>query len=220
MYCGKDISSYDLVTTQENDVIDCTYACSMNRPPCYGVSFSTITGTCFLKNSSVTLDHMVAADGSQSALARSSQLAPIDTGCPYLSNSYQTTADGMEFEILCGLDMDGYGDYCPDNAATCPKHTDTMEECLEYCSISHPLCLGVSWNPDMVGGYPNCYLKNDPSAGTPAPLWRDFLRRTSPAPPTQHISQAIARALNLPVTRAEAAAVISHHTTTLIWMDA
>jgi hypothetical protein len=169
MYCGKDISLYDLETTQETDVIDCMDACSMNRPPCYGVSFSTINGTCFLKDSSVTLDNAVAADGFQSALARSSQLSPIDTSCPYLSNSYQTTADGMEFEILCGLDMGGYGDYCPDNDVTCPKHTDTMEECLEYCSISHPLCLGVSWNPDMLAGYPNCYLKNDPSAGTPAP---------------------------------------------------
>jgi hypothetical protein len=40
---------------------------------------------------------------------------------------------------------------------------------MEMCAEAHPLCKGVSWNVDMIAGYGNCYLKNDPSAGEFAP---------------------------------------------------
>lgn len=46
---------------------------------------------------------------------------------------------------------------------------DTLAECLEICSQAHPLCKGVSWNADMLMGYGNCYLKNNPDAGQAGP---------------------------------------------------
>lgn len=46
---------------------------------------------------------------------------------------------------------------------------DSLAECMDICSRTHPLCKGVSWNPDMLHGYGNCYLKSDPDAGQSEP---------------------------------------------------
>ena len=64
---------------------------------------------------------------------------------------------------------------------------------MKLCSISHPLCVGVSWNPDMGDGFANCYLKNS-QVGTPSEyknfvthsaLWRnDKLNVSCPADTT------------------------------------
>jgi hypothetical protein len=78
---------------------------------------------------------------------------------------------GEEFVIYCNVDFYGFGDYCPYSLGPlgCPPHADTMADCLEICSEVHPLCKGVSWNPDMKPGYGNCYLKDDVSGGKPSP---------------------------------------------------
>ncbi|KAL9097030.1 MAG: hypothetical protein Q9165_000994 [Trypethelium subeluteriae] len=85
----------------------------------------------------------------------------FDTQCPYTNGSIQF-ANGVNFTVYCGLD-EPYNDYCPGSAESlCPVHMESLSDCMAYCSQSHPLCAGVSWNPDLLNGYGNCYPKNAP----------------------------------------------------------
>jgi len=164
-----DLPFSDFAWTIEQNATECFNTCSLYRPRCYGAAYN-INGTCYIKSDNVSVSDLTTNLNITAGLSNSSQLAtPLDISCPYPPNSFQKTEDGMEFEILCDLDMAGYGDYCPSSSVTCPTHTSTMEECMQLCSQSHPLCLGVSWNVDMVAGFANCYLKNAPQDGTPAP---------------------------------------------------
>lgn len=52
------------------------------------------------------------------------------------------------------------GDLCSDQNPGCRTHTETLVECLEFCSTSHPLCTGVSWDSTLQSGFLNCYPKN------------------------------------------------------------
>ena len=135
--------------------------CSTYRPRCYGVSYDTDTGDCQFKDrSDVSPAELTSDDNANSAIARITQLtSPSNTSCPLDSNSYQYTTDGMRFEILCNLDL-AYGDYRPSNVNYWPYHADSLQECMDLCSTSRPLCVGVSWNPDMEAGYANCYPKS------------------------------------------------------------
>ena len=145
------------------DFQDCMNNCAIARPPCYAVRFAD--GDCHEYD-----EHNLPprnATGSK-AVADSAQLASPpkqDLACPYESNSTQTLDSGEEFEILCGQDFfEAGGDYCPWESypSQCPFHTDSLDECMQRCSDAHPLCKGVSWNPDMLDGYANCYLKQHP----------------------------------------------------------
>jgi hypothetical protein len=158
------------------DIIDqCMDICSVSRPRCWGVTFDNSNNKCTLYGSGRNFDQssLSTSEHVDTAIAKAAQLTsppPSGDTCPYLDSSYQTSARGEEFVIYCNLDFYGYGDYCPYSLGPlgCPPHADTMAECLEICSEVHPLCTGVSWNPDMKPGYGNCYLKNDITAGKPS----------------------------------------------------
>ena len=161
-YCGYDVPNGDLSTsgTQATDVIDCMNSCSTHRPLCYAVAFDISTGTCYQKNNTVTKANLTQAANLNSAIAQASQFSPLSTSCPYANNSIQTSADGAQYQIVCGLDLNG-DDYCPQGAPSCPFHADSLEDCMNWCSSSHPLCAGVAYNPDLIAGYANCYPKNN-----------------------------------------------------------
>lgn len=150
--------------------------CSVSRPRCWGVTFDISNTTCTLFGSGQNFDKSYLSSSSHvdAAVARASQLTsppPSADACPYLESSYQKSSSGEEFVIYCNVDFYGFGDYCPYSLGPlgCPPHADTMAGCLEICSQVHPLCRGVSWNPDMKPGYGNCYLKDDITAGKPSP---------------------------------------------------
>jgi hypothetical protein len=85
-------------------------------------------------------------------------MIPIKTTCPYIHESI-THIEGFPFQIQCDHDMAGYGDYLPWGHSF-RQHAGTMGDCLDYCVQAHPLCVGVSWNPDKNLGFDNCWLKN------------------------------------------------------------
>ena len=156
--------------------------CSTYRPRCYGVSYDTDTGDCQFKDrDDVSPAEFSSDDNANSAIARITQLtSPSNTSCPFDPNSYQYTTEGMRFEILCNLDMP-FGDYRPSNVNYWPYHADSLQECMDLCSTSRPLCEGVSWNPGMEAGFANCYPKSS-QEGTPeasngyvthSAIWRD-----------------------------------------------
>lgn len=130
-----------------------------------------ISGSCWLKNETHPVNSTSIPNIHSALVAPVSQLASLNTTCPYANNSIQTTIDGLAFKIDCGNDQ-AYGDYQPNGLlntwdATDGIHTDTLEECMQYCAEAHPLCLLLAWNSDQKAGYANCYLKNSLD-GTPS----------------------------------------------------
>lgn len=80
--------------------------------------------------------------------------------CPYINLSKRTTTTGLNFTILCGADVDGDGIYDRNVDSASAMHADSMEECLENCANSHPLCTRVSYLADSRGGgWLNCWPK-------------------------------------------------------------
>ncbi|KAF7505730.1 hypothetical protein GJ744_000496 [Endocarpon pusillum] len=168
LHCNQDLRNGDMVPGPGQNLTSCMNSCSLSRPRCYAVVFDSSTKTCYFNDNTTNSDNLVGKDGDTVAIVNALQLAiPSDLECPSQTTKLHNTTSGMIFEILCDLDM-AYADYCPSSTATCPTHTDTLGECMERCSQARPLCQGVSWNPDMIMGYANCYLKNrDASGGTP-----------------------------------------------------
>ena len=169
LLCGQNLISDSIGSAPHSNVQACIDQCAVYRPRCYGVSYDTNTGSCEFKNQSdVFLADLNTDVNFNSAIANATQLkSPTNTTCPFPSNSNQYTKEGMEFEILCNLDMP-YGEYHPSNVNYAPYHANTLQDCMEFCAISRPLCVGVSWNPDMEAGFANCYPKNSQD-GTPTP---------------------------------------------------
>jgi len=158
---GNDFEFPTSLTTV--DVYDCMRHCSVARPECFGISFNVPNGFCYLKNSSVVGTYIDGTDTStNSALVTpTSQLSSADTTCPFGNQTSHTSDNGMEFLVSCGLDIRA-GDYCPPaQNSSCRWHASSLTDCMNQCSTSHPLCTGVSYNPDMVMGYANCYPKNN-----------------------------------------------------------
>ncbi|CRG91606.1 hypothetical protein PISL3812_08656 [Talaromyces islandicus] len=161
--CGVDILYPEVGNQVQPSMPWCMDLCSWYQPVCYGVTYYTQNQTCSLKGLGVNSTFFSTTDSDNvnvnSALANVTQMAPLDTSCPYQNNSIIESSRGMPFHILCDQDMGGYGDYFPWGVTNRP-HTDTMMECMELCAQAHPLCVGVSWNADLTAGYGNCYLKN------------------------------------------------------------
>ncbi|KAI9714532.1 MAG: hypothetical protein M1820_000493 [Bogoriella megaspora] len=117
-------------------------------------TYSSDPGTCWCKGSNVSKSD-----------------AEPNVECPYTNGSLQSTANGAPFTIHCGQDMPDSNDYCPANAPTaypeatsCPTHASSLNDCMDQCSKAVGLCLGVTYAPDMVYGYANCYFKSNASA--------------------------------------------------------
>ena len=147
---------------------DCMNSAATFQPLCYAVTFDD--GTCYGWGA----DLYPLNTTGKAAVAGPTQIkSPDDEGleCPYDPNSYITTNSTQEeFQLICGQDFntgtDSGGDFCSWDTedAQCHGHADTLMECMELCSQAHPLCKGVTWNPDMKGGWGNCYLKSNPGA--------------------------------------------------------
>ena len=172
-YCGKEFGGnvYAVTVATEHSFEDCMNQCTINRPLCYGLLFAQHDNTCYMLGGTPNASNLTSNPDNFIAIPHSSQLqAQSNTACPYTDTSYQTTQSGEQFLILCDKDFGGFGDYCPysEGRFRCPAHTDSLEQCMELCSHAHPLCKGVSWNPDLIAGYANCYFKNDPQGGTAA----------------------------------------------------
>ncbi|QKX55107.1 uncharacterized protein TRUGW13939_02199 [Talaromyces rugulosus] len=168
--CGIDFLFTELAEQTEPTMANCMDSCSEYQPPCYGVTYYTQNQTCSFKGIGINSSFASTSDADNvdvnSALANVTQMLPLDTACPFQNNSNIPTANELSFHILCGQDMGGYGDYLPWTILS-RAHTDTMIDCMDLCSHAHPLCLGVSWNPDLTAGYGNCYLKNTQDGGVP-----------------------------------------------------
>jgi hypothetical protein len=138
--------------------------CSIKQPPCYGVSYNHDDGHCYLKTADVVGTEVSGGDKyTHSALVTPvSQLVNTDMSCQFGDEATPKTDNGLEFTVHCGSDIVD-GDYCPpsSNSSTCPWHAKSLSDCMNQCSLSHPLCSGVSYNPSMEMGYPNCYPKNN-----------------------------------------------------------
>lgn len=126
------------------NITDCINACSIFDPACVGVTYYTQNQTCSMKGKGVNSTFLSSTDTDTdnvySAIANETQVAPLNETCPYEDNPY-VTVQNLTFEILCNRDMKGYGD------------------CMEQSLDAHPLCLGVTWNPNQHNGYGNCFLK-------------------------------------------------------------
>jgi PAN domain len=173
MYCDSNIPFSDFNNAPivgVSDVYACLDQCSMSRPRCFGVAYTIANGACWLKTAGIVNSPQISSDnGTHSALVNpTSQLNVTNTDCPFNNGSPQLIDSGLNFTIHCNQDFGG-GDYCPNspigNSTGCPFHTNSLSECMQLCSEAHPLCSGVSYNPDMIDGYANCYLKNDTSVG-------------------------------------------------------
>lgn len=187
IYCGQRLTGKLNVTNPDveyvNTVQDCLDVCGDARPPCYAVQYYS-TGQCGLLGFDTDTSKFIIDTDVVVGVVTGNQLAaPLDLSCPYTNASIVTSSSGEEFEILCNTDFAGFGDYTPYSIAEeystavsdhygVPPHADSLDECLEICSSVHPLCNGVSYNPDMNDGHGNCYLKNNP--------WEDPPVRNNP----------------------------------------
>ena len=176
--CGRSLNDDDnswLSTNNQPSFQACMNSCGVWSSRCNAVAYNDKTTHCLLFSGGAGAFTNATSNGSVAyfgGVARPSQLqAPIDLSCPYPQNSVQTIKSSERFQVLCGQDFGGDGgDFCPDNLMPwrCPVHANTLEECMDFCSHAHPLCKGVTWNPDMQNGYGNCYMKNNPTGAVPS----------------------------------------------------
>ena len=188
VHCDQEFSGSVTTNAQASadSVEECMGICSTTRPRCYAISYDASTKECSALNASTSLNgDRTNKDGVTVAIAQASQLlTPTDLICPYANSTMHTTQNGEQFSILCGVDFASYGDYCPYslgdyNDFDCPPHTDSLSQCMDICSTVHPWCSGVTWNPDMVDGYANCYLKNDLTGGSPVSSTGDVMAHSA-----------------------------------------
>ena len=160
VYCFTDFHGADLSRNTGTDLGDCMDQCSTLIPLCYGVTYD---GTyCWFMDKGVNQAGLYTTNDTHTGLANLTQLAPLDTHCPFANMSNLTTSVGYQFQIECGEDTPG------NDLPNSPVHRESLQDCIETCAGWHDLCKGVVFNPDMTDGYQNCYLKNnnDPSGAT------------------------------------------------------
>ncbi|KAF2838768.1 hypothetical protein M501DRAFT_1031826 [Patellaria atrata CBS 101060] len=145
----------------------CADKCSDSFYPCYGAVYSPLTKNCWQKTGPITQPYFSFNDDRQVAVADPAQLelSGDNFACGLDDGSIFTTDDGMKFEIKCGFDLPG-NSLCPSNSAACESHAQTLEECMDYCANSQPLCVGAVWGDpqEYAVGFSNCFLKNDTSS--------------------------------------------------------
>ena len=168
VFCGFDLVGNDLTITTADGITGCANQCADfvqrndSASICYSVAYDTGEGgRCVLKQSGFTSANLSAYVTTvvNAAIARSSQLTPLDTTCPYEDSSNQTTSNGLQFEIKCGKDFSG-NDFSFTSYSTDHIHTNSLMECMEICSSNKPLCKAVAWEPDLKVGYGNCFPKS------------------------------------------------------------
>lgn len=169
--CIKNFSGPGENETSEkviaSNLADCATACSTHRWFwCKSVIYDAKAASCTLFNFFPIVNTTDADTQGYVATLDASGIEPLPTDCPFENEIIYNATNGMGFDIEC--DRDYYGDDMDfstldqqDQSLALPViHTDTMKECIETCSENRPICLGVSWNPDLSLGWPNCYPKS------------------------------------------------------------
>ncbi|CAG8951074.1 hypothetical protein HYFRA_00006472 [Hymenoscyphus fraxineus] len=149
----------DIGNDGADSIQECLDKCSMfSIDTCGAAILDTMTRKCFYKNSNVTGLGAVFREGYIMGIANRSQIQQLPSIC---NNNGQTqiTQNGLKLSVYCDQNSSG-GDLCSNEAPECRAHTNSLEECLEFCSTRHPLCTGVSWDSTVQYGYQNCYPKN------------------------------------------------------------
>lgn len=163
MYCNENIGAAAYSTsapTTKTNLTQCMNTCSQEDYYCYGVVYQPSNSSCWeLTNRTASVESNLETNSKMAvALADPNQLSLANTSCPYANNSVQTSSAGVDFTIKCSMAVPT-GAYCPWSSEFCPTHVDSLEECMDICAAAHPLCESASWNPGMIHGYQNCYLK-------------------------------------------------------------
>ena len=113
-----------------------------------------------MKGRGVTLSKSTTENGLTLAISDSSQWDNLRSGCEgHDNNTIVTGSTGQRFQVLCDTRHKG-DNYDPAKRPSYPsKHTQTLDECLQYCSDGSPFCWGVLFSPTQQSGYKNCYAK-------------------------------------------------------------
>ncbi|QKX58105.1 uncharacterized protein TRUGW13939_05226 [Talaromyces rugulosus] len=159
-YCSLNLLAPELGNQPGSSITECMDMCSNYHPACMGVTHYFQNQTCSFKGFDVNTTSLsiTDTDNVHSALTNKTEMLAIKADCPYENNT-NAMISGFSFQILCDQDMRDYGDFLP-WGQTYGNHASTMGECMQLCLDVHPLCVGVSWNPDKKAGWSNCYLKN------------------------------------------------------------
>jgi hypothetical protein len=154
--CGVDIAGDDYCTADgickrhAPDLASCVRLCSEAHPLCQRVAFDPTLSqgydNCYLKNAAdaplVQRDFVIHS----ASLLLPSYTYSCSDGDFYTS----TTNANKVFTIACGGNA-------PGNDIN-QVHSDTIEDCTDQCA-AHTECTGVSFQPSMIYGYMNCWLK-------------------------------------------------------------
>ncbi|KAF2489307.1 hypothetical protein BU16DRAFT_434105, partial [Lophium mytilinum] len=171
MYCNQNNPWNDAQGPVQTDTMEiCMELCSRYWGPtgegCFGVVWNT-GNSCWLRNSSTSTQGLYPEAGTHSALVPHAELKSVNTDCPFDNLSIQTVRNVENFTIHCDQVIGGF-DACFDeyDVSGCYQgpyegfwHADSLQECMEICADSHPLCQGVSWNPSQTIGFANCWPK-------------------------------------------------------------
>lgn len=92
----------------------------------------------------------------------------LNASCPYSNGTLHTASNGLKFEVSCKTNINGNDlvSWTEVNG-THDHHSDSFDDCMQFCSTMRPKCYGVSYDPGMAYGYRNCYPKTaDSNTGT------------------------------------------------------
>ncbi|CAI6267615.1 unnamed protein product [Periconia digitata] len=155
-YCNSDIVAHDRDNSEMATLQECIDTCTQHGPACLGVVWIFVYKKCYLKDTSVTKSDLVSHVSGISALASEKQYEQrrADFACPYPNMSLQKSRLGMDLKIFCGSIFRFHGVGILDKV-----HVKSLDECMERCSSSHPLCARFIYGADLVGlGWLNCWL--------------------------------------------------------------
>lgn len=158
-YCDYDLQGSDLPSSDVDDFQGCVDSCTSYGPACFGVSWNPIKHSCNRKSHAVTIANLKASTSPtrmDSALVFAAQYEQqkADFPCPYPNLSEQKAQNGMTMKIFCG---GVYRDYV--DGLLKKVHVKSLDECLEHCAGSHPLCTRLAYYVNLIGsGWLNCAL--------------------------------------------------------------
>jgi len=176
-YCDQNIRNNDAPTEaiQLDSFAECIEHCSRFWGPgegCFGVLWVDPDNICYMKNSSATVDLLEPNPHRYTALIERSEMEGFDETCPHedLSTNTLPGVHGMQYTTHCGQMIkanvaDFYGYPHLEGNYQWFYHAESLDECMQICVDSQPLCTAVSWNPSMVIGFANCILKTGDDSG-------------------------------------------------------
>lgn len=120
------------------------------------VAWNTKENRCWQKGLNVFSQGPLSADDTIMAFADRTIFEDRSDACGYTNQTVTEDINKRQYQMLCGVRWKG-DNYDPDIRDSYPaKHTETLEECLEYCDEGTPICYGVLYSPNLGIGYRNC----------------------------------------------------------------